>query len=88
MLEEQIRCQSCGMPLGDGFFGTEKDQTETHEFCKFCYQDGAYLQPDMTVDIMIDMSTNNIVSEQGYDEVYARQIATQVIPNLKRWKKN
>jgi hypothetical protein len=75
------------MPLADGFFGTEKDQTETQEFCKFCYQDGLYLQPDTTVSDMIDMSVNNMISELGYDESHARELANQFIPNLKRWSK-
>lgn len=74
------------MTLADGFFGTEKDQSETQKFCKFCYQDGLYLQPDTTVENMIDMSVNNMISELGYDETQAREIANQFIPTLKRWK--
>lgn len=85
-MENVIRCQSCGMPLGDGFFGTEKDQSETQEFCKFCYQDGEYVQPDTTVEAMIQMSVDNMMTELEYDEAYARELASQFIPTLKRWK--
>jgi CRISPR/Cas system-associated protein Cas10 (large subunit of type III CRISPR-Cas system) len=85
-MEDIIRCQSCGMPLADGFFGTEKDQVENQEFCKFCYQDGSYLQPEISMQEMIDMSVNNMMSEQGYDESYSRELANQFIPTLKRWR--
>ncbi|HRN95831.1 MAG TPA: zinc ribbon domain-containing protein [Candidatus Levybacteria bacterium] len=86
-MENVIRCQSCGMPLGDGFFGTEKDQSETQEFCKFCYQDGEYVQPDLQMEDMVQMSINNMVESEGMDLAQAESLANQFIPNLKRWKK-
>jgi hypothetical protein len=75
------------MPLGDGFFGTEVDQNETQEYCKFCYQDGVFVQPETTVEAMIQMSIDNMTAEQGIEESHARELANQYIPNLKRWKK-
>ena len=86
-MENVIRCQSCGMPLGDGFFGTEKDQSETQEFCKFCYQDGEYVQPDLQMEDMVQMSINNMVESEGMDLAQAESLANQFVPNLKRWKK-
>lgn len=86
-MDEELRCQSCGMPLGDGFFGTLKDQSETQEYCKFCYQDGEYVQSDTTMDAMIQMSVDNMITEQKMEEAQAREIANAYIPNLKRWKK-
>lgn len=81
-----MRCQSCGMPLDDGFFGTERNGTVTHEYCKFCYQDGEYLQPDLTVDVMIQMAVNNMTEEQGFEPPNAQELAEAYIPTLKRWK--
>lgn len=86
-MENTVRCQSCGMPLDDGFFGTEKNGELNHEYCKFCYQDGTYLQPDLTVDIMIQMSINNMTEEQGFEDPQAEEIARAFIPTLKRWRK-
>lgn len=87
IMDNVVRCQSCGMPLGDGFFGTEQNQSENQEYCKFCYQDGAFVQPETTVEAMIQMSVDNMTSEQGMDDSKARELANVYIPNLKRWKK-
>ena len=41
------------MPLTDeNLLGTEKDGTKNHEYCKYCYQNGSFVNPDMTVDQM------------------------------------
>ena len=85
-MDSKLRCQSCGMPLGDGFFGTEKNGSETQEYCKFCYQDGEYVQPDLTVDDMIQMSINNMTTAQGMSQEESERLAQEYIPNLKRWK--
>ncbi len=86
-MDASVRCQSCGMPLDDEFFGTEKDGKPTHEYCKFCYQDGEYLLPDLTMDVMIQMSVNNMTEELGFEDPDARELAEKFIPSLKRWKK-
>lgn len=87
-MDNVVRCQSCGMPLDDGFFGTEKNGEITHEYCKFCYQDGEYLQPEIKMETMIQMSVNNMTEELGYEDPMARELAEKYIPTLKRWQKN
>ena len=82
-----VRCQSCGMPLDDEFFGTEENGELTPEFCKFCYQDGSYVQPDVTMESMIRMSVDNMTAELGFDDPKAIELANAYIPTLKRWKK-
>lgn len=74
------------MPLGDGFFGTEKNGSPTNEYCKFCYQEGIFVQPNLTVGAMIQMSIDNMVSELEMPEEKARQLAQEIIPKLKRWE--
>ena len=86
-MDTKLRCQSCGMPLDDGFFGTELGGVETQEYCKFCYQDGTYVQPDLTIEAMIQMSVDNMTNDIQMDEEKARALANEYIPNLKRWKK-
>ncbi len=87
-METKIRCQSCGMPLTDGFFGTNKAGSETTEYCKFCFQDGAFLQPEITAQDMIQMSVDNMTQDLSFDQAKAEQLAKTTIPNLKRWKSN
>ncbi|MDO6432848.1 zinc ribbon domain-containing protein [Flavitalea sp. BT771] len=43
-------CQSCSMPLDSkAVLGTEKDGSASLEYCKFCYQHGAFVHPEMTL---------------------------------------
>jgi hypothetical protein len=55
-----LRCQSCGMPLGaERFFSTNKDGgTINKEYCKFSFQNIGFTMPDITVDDMVRMSVN------------------------------
>mgnify|MGYP003394003219 FL=1 len=75
------------MPLDDGFFGTLRDGTQTQEYCKFCFQDGVYLQPDLTQDDMIQMSIDNMTEKLKMSVTEAEKLANLHIPVLKRWKK-
>lgn len=81
-----IRCQSCGMPLGPGFFGTLMDNSETDEYCKFCFQKGEFTQPDLTVDEMINLSIDTMLNDLKMPPQQAEQLARSVIPSLKRWQ--
>jgi hypothetical protein len=80
-------CQSCGMPLTDAaMFGTEKDGSKSEEYCSYCYTDGAFVQPDMTMQAMKDLCLP-FVKEGGMDEAAASALLDQTLPQLKRWKK-
>jgi hypothetical protein len=82
------RCQSCGMPLGAaGFYGTNADGSEQKEYCKFCFQNGAFVQPELTVEGMIESSTKFMSQNMGMPEDQARTISERFIPTLKRWQK-
>ena len=83
------QCQSCGMPLqtdkaGD-CRGTEPDGTKSEKWCSLCYQNGAFLNPDCTVDQMKDI-VDNALKEQKSGFVM-RKMALMQIPTLERWKK-
>jgi hypothetical protein len=86
-MDDKPRCQSCGMPLGDGFYGSNADGSESQEYCKFCFQDGVFTDEGLTVDDMIEKSADHMTKEQGFEAREARDLATGVIPSLKRWKK-
>lgn len=77
-MEEKIRCQSCGMPLmGDA---------GQHEYCQFCFKDGAFTEPGLTLQDMTNKSVHYMSTNLNYTEQEAREISLKVIPNLKRWK--
>jgi hypothetical protein len=85
-MDLSFRCQSCGMPLGEGFYGTNDDHTENHKYCKFCFLNGSFTDPNQTMEEMIEHSIENMVSEIGLPEDQAIQLANMYIPHLKRWQ--
>jgi hypothetical protein len=79
------RCQSCGMPLGEGMFGTNADESLNTEYCQFCFFNGHFTEPELTLPEMIERSKQHMISELDYDEAAAGQLASDTIPHLKRW---
>lgn len=78
-------CQSCGMPMeNDEVRGTEKDGSKSADYCKYCYEQGAFIQPDLSMEEMIAVCVPHMV-ESGMEENQARAILNQSMPHLKRW---
>jgi hypothetical protein len=80
-------CQSCGMPLNQPEdFGTAADGHRMNDYCRFCYRDGVFMNPDVTLEQMIDQCVG-IMARQGImPEAKARALLTEVMPGLKRWR--
>ncbi|NNF00788.1 MAG: transcriptional regulator [Pyrinomonadaceae bacterium] len=88
-MDEKKRCQSCGMPLSEEFgnFGKETDGSANSEFCSFCYQNGGFVNPDQTLEEMIESSIENMTgSEVDMPLEKAIELANSFIPTLRRWK--
>jgi len=80
-----IACQSCGMPMPESvLYGTKLNGELTSEFCKYCYENGAFTQPDLTVEGMVELCTSILV-EEGKEEPSARAMLQAYLPSLKRW---
>lgn len=85
---EEKYCQSCGMPMGetDDLYGTEKDGTKSREYCKYCYENGAFTA-DVTMEQMIDDCVKPMLEENpSMTEANARAIMQNAFPHLKRWQ--
>lgn len=78
-------CQSCCMPLSEELCGTNADGSPNNDYCKYCYENGSFTVPDVTMNQMIEICVPYMV-QQGMSEVDARQILEQFMPTLKRWK--
>ena len=47
---EKLICQSCGMPMQkDDDFGSNSDGTKNKDYCHFCYEDGKFLDEEITM---------------------------------------
>ncbi len=88
VMEEKIRCQSCGMRLSETFknLGTNLDGSNTWEYCTFCFQKGNFTNPNQTLEEMIASSIENMISEVGLSLEKATELARSFIPTLKRWQ--
>jgi hypothetical protein len=73
------------MPLGDGFYGTDGNGSATKEYCKFCFQAGAFTMPDLTVEDMIKRSVDFMTKNLGIPAQKAEEMSRAVISGLKRW---
>ena len=79
-------CQSCGMPMKDRKdYGTQADKSQNCEYCFYCYREGKFLNPNLTLDQMlnkaVDMMKKKNIPQSSIDQVKA------LLPTLKRWNK-
>lgn len=85
--QNETYCQSCAMPMkSDELYGTNSDGTKTEEFCKFCFQNGQFTEPDITMQEMIDKCVSIMGRQNIMPEDQARDLMTKHLPNLNRWK--
>ena len=46
-------CNSCGRPMGRNDYGTNEDGSPNMDYCKDCFQNGEFTEPDITINEMI-----------------------------------
>jgi hypothetical protein len=80
-------CGSCGMPLlEEGDAGTEADGSKSARYCTHCYRDGAFAQPDLTRDAMIEQYAPLLAAELGMPQDRAKAMVTAFTATLPRWR--
>jgi hypothetical protein len=79
-------CQSCGMPLSkdENGGGTEANGGKSSEYCSKCYQNGAFVDPNMTLEQMQEICKTKM-KEMHLPGFMASHIAKNQLPKLKRW---
>ena len=87
MQETFKNCQSCGMPLKKDpkGGGTNADASLSQTYCSYCFENGQFKQPDMTLEQMT-VFVKEKLKEMGFPGFIAGWF-TKGLPNLKRWKK-
>ncbi|HTL80941.1 MAG TPA: zinc ribbon domain-containing protein [Bacteroidia bacterium] len=85
--EPKTFCQSCSMPIDDVTMrGTEKDGKKSEEYCKYCYVNGAFVNPEVTLEEMKEIVTVQLKRMNSPSSVTEQAI--RILPELKRWKKH
>lgn len=80
-------CQSCGITImSKEEFGKEKNGVLKVDYCRYCYDKGTFIEPEITFERMVEkvaaaMKTNRNVSDEA-----ARESATRLLTGLKRWQ--
>ena len=81
----QKLCQSCGMPItNENQLGTNKDQTINQDYCKYCYQNGEFIDK-VSLEEYIDMCSQ-YGSQAGMTNDEMKKFCQILFPTLKRWK--
>ena len=84
-METKNFCQSCSMPLDKPEQqGTEKDGSKSKEYCTYCFQNGAFINPNMTMDEMKTLVREQM--EKRKIDAGIIQMAVSSLPHLKRWR--
>ena len=91
MSDQEIKstyCQSCGLPVNKPEdFGKNADGSRNKDYCHFCFFNGKFTAPDITMEQMIDKVTASMVAKKQIPEKHAGFLARVLIPQLKRWRK-
>jgi len=81
-------CQSCAMPLDKPEdFGTDAVGYRVNDWCHYCYTNGAFTQPDISMQAMLDKCVDGMVRRRIMSAYKARDLMVEVLPRLKRWRR-
>lgn len=80
-------CQSCGMAFTDeSQYAFEADGARTHDWCKWCYDKGAYTY-ETDMESMIEECAPRMAQAMGWKLDEAVSLLGAVLPHLERWKR-
>lgn len=82
-------CQSCGMPIERADqFGTEKDGSYSSEYCHYCYQNGEWTDPNMSLTQAVEKG-HEAIDQMPVGALKKKMMKLGcglMMKNLKRWK--
>jgi hypothetical protein len=74
------------MGAGDEMYGTNADGGKNEDYCKYCYENGAFTA-DCTMEEMIEFCVPHMAgANSGLSEEEARKNMSEFFPTLKRWQ--
>lgn len=85
-MENKI-CQSCGMPItSNDLLGTNKDGSINEDYCKYCYENGEFIDK-VSMEDYINMCSK-YGTQAGMTNEKMKLHCEKLFPTLKRWKNN
>ncbi len=79
-------CQSCSVPLYEEYKGTNKDSSLSEEYCKYCYENGEFID-DRTMEEEVEYLIPMYIDDRQISIDEARKELTKLLSPLKRWSK-
>ncbi|MFX0052983.1 MAG: zinc ribbon domain-containing protein [Candidatus Hodarchaeota archaeon] len=80
-------CQSCALSIQTvEDKGTEADGTRSDDYCCDCYEAGEFIEPEITIKEMIEMSVTTTAKSLEITLDEARIYLESLLPTLKRWQ--
>lgn len=64
---------------GGSVLGTEKDGSKSTDYCVYCYENGGFKMPDITMGQMMEICVPHMV-QNGMSEEYARDLLQKHLP--------
>lgn len=75
------------MPMGSAeLCGTEAGGSKSENYCTYCFQNGRFTEPEITMQAMINKCVAVMVQTNIMPEEQARALMTKTLPALKRWR--
>lgn len=87
-MEQTEKCQSCGMTMTSVVFGTNADGGTNPDYCRFCYVDGKFREPNLTKDDVIDKIAGALMKSSQLSKTQAVNMAKTAVSKLKRWNES
>lgn len=79
-------CEICDMPIHHlSDFGTHLDGTINTEFCRFCFQNGLFLEHGITLEQKTEKNIR-MAEKTGIPREVCTILPHSTLPTLKRWK--
>jgi hypothetical protein len=87
MSQKYSACQSCAMPFRNDpkGGGSNGDGSLSHTYCSYCYEQGAFTQPDFTAAQMQQFVKGKL-KEMGWFHGLMAGFFVKGIPKLARWR--
>ena len=67
-------------------FGTDAHGFRVNDYCRHCFANGAFTEPQISIQSMIDRCVAVMEQQRIMPEGQARALLTDVVPKLKRWR--
>jgi len=84
-MKSKLLCQSCSMPLEiEHVKGTEKNGSKSKEYCIYCYENGQFKDPSISLAKMLNMV--EVQMEEMHLPTKIIETSLNKIPKLNRWR--